>query len=88
MSNKITTTIKRQWLAEIIAGNKKIEYRERKPYWEKKLSKVLVPFELRLINGMSKSAPEVTVLIEKVTLGDEYELHIGQILEVKNWGKE
>jgi hypothetical protein len=26
--DRITTTIKREWLAEIIAGNKKIEYRQ------------------------------------------------------------
>jgi hypothetical protein len=29
--DRLTTTIKRQWLAEIIAGTKKIEYREIKP---------------------------------------------------------
>ena len=28
----ITTTIEREWLAQIIAGTKKIEYREIKPY--------------------------------------------------------
>jgi hypothetical protein len=31
--DRITTTIEREWLAEIIAGTKKIEYREIKPYW-------------------------------------------------------
>jgi hypothetical protein len=31
--DRITTTIEREWLAEIIAGNKKkIEYRQIKPY--------------------------------------------------------
>jgi hypothetical protein len=58
---------KTQWLAEIIAGTKKIEYREIKPYWTTRLKRVTVPFELRLINGMNPPIPEVTVLIHKVT---------------------
>src|SRR6266851_3675070 len=46
--DRITTTIEREWLAEIIAGTKKIEYRQIKPYWTKRFEKVSVPFELRL----------------------------------------
>ncbi len=44
--DRITTTIEREWLAEIIAGTKKIEYRQIKPYWTKRFAKVPVPFEL------------------------------------------
>jgi hypothetical protein len=33
--DRMTTTVERQWLAEIIAGTKKIEYRQIKPYWTK-----------------------------------------------------
>jgi len=83
--DKLTTTIKRQFLAEIVAGVKKVEYREIKPYWTVKLRKILVPFELRLINGMSKTAPEVTVLINKISKGNAWELHIKKILAVRNW---
>ncbi len=83
--DKLTTTIKRRFLAEIVAGTKKIEYREIKPYWTKKFKVVSRPFALRLINGMSRKAPEVTLQIKRITLGDAYELHIGKILEVKNW---
>jgi hypothetical protein len=57
----------REWLAEIIAGTKKIEYRQIKPYWTKRFGKVSVPFELRLLNGMNPPVPEVTVLIHKIT---------------------
>ena len=80
----LTTTIKRQFLAEIIAGTKTIEYREIKPYWTEKFRKILMPFNLRLINGMSKTAPEATVLITEITKGKEWELHIGKILNYKN----
>jgi hypothetical protein len=83
--NRLTTTIKRQFLAEIVAGVKKVEYREIKPYWTAKFRKILVSFELRLINGMSKTAPEVTVLINKISKGNEWELHIKKILAVRNW---
>jgi hypothetical protein len=39
--DRITTTIEREWLAEIIAGTKKIEYRQIKPYWTKRFRKGL-----------------------------------------------
>ena len=48
--DKLTTTIKREWLREIIAGRKRVEYRQLKPYWTKELATVKVPFSLR---GMS-----------------------------------
>jgi hypothetical protein len=54
-------------LAEIIAGTKKIEYRQIKPYWTRRFAKVSLPFELRLLNGMNPPVPEVTVLIHKIT---------------------
>lgn len=65
--DRITTTIEREWLAQIIAGTKKIEYRQIKPYWTKRFGQVSLPFELRLLNGMNPPVPEVTVLIHKIT---------------------
>ena len=88
--DRITTTIERQWLAEIIAGTKKIEYRQIKPYWTKRFEKVSVPFELRLLNGMNPPVPEVTVLIHKIVTdrrGGEYQLHIKKVLGFKHWDK-
>lgn len=88
--DRITTTIKRQWLAEIVSGTKKIEYREMKPYWRKRLAKVSVPFELRLINGYTQQPPEVLVRINRVRANRAeklYELHIAKVLKVRNWDK-
>jgi len=88
--NKLTTTIKRPWLAEIIEGTKKIEYSQIKPYWTKRLKSVTTPFELCLLNGMNPPVPEVTVLIHKVTPNrhsGEYELHIKKVLGFKHWDK-
>ena len=86
--DRITTTIKRQWLAEIAAKRKLIEYREIKPYWTRRLDRVEAPFLLRLINGMQQNAPELTVIVERVRKNSrhgDYELHLGEIIEVRNW---
>jgi hypothetical protein len=88
--DRITTTIEREWLAQIIAGTKKIEYREIKPYWTKRFAQVSVPFELRLLNGMNPPVPEVTVLIHRITKdrrAGEYRLHIKKVVCYKNWDK-
>jgi hypothetical protein len=88
--DRITTTIERQWLAEIIAGTKNIEYRKIKPYWTKRFNKVSVPFELCLRNGMTPPVPEVTVLIHKITKdrrAGHYRLHIKKVLKFKHWDK-
>jgi len=90
VSDRITTPIKRQWLAKIIAGTKKIEYRQIKPYWTKRFEKVSVPFELRLLNGMNSPVPEVTVLIHRITKdrrAGKYRLHIKKVLGFKHWDK-
>lgn len=88
--NNITTTIRREPLREIVAGRKSIEYRDIKPYWEGRLAAVTIPFQLRLINGMSKSSPEVTVAISKVvrnTRKGTFDLHIQKVLKVKHWDR-
>lgn len=88
---RITTTIERVWLAKIIAGTKKIEFRQIKPYWTTRFKKVSVPFELRLLNGMNPPVPEVTVLIHKITKdrrAGEYRLHIKRVLRFEHWDKK
>ena len=87
----VTTTIKREWLREIIAGRKTVENREIKPYWTKRLEGRECPFLLRLINGMAKVRPEVTVRIDRVeknTASNRYELHIGEVVNFENWDKQ
>lgn len=88
--DKLTTTIKRQWLREIVAGRKKTEYREIKPYWTRRLQKLRAPFVLRLINGMSATAPEVSVIVTRVqkrTGAGDYALRLGKVVQVKNWDR-
>jgi hypothetical protein len=85
---KITTTIKREWLCEIAAGRKRVEYREIKPYWTRRLSEVKALFLLRLINGMQPNAPELTALVDQVrknTRAGEYELHLDRVIDLRHW---
>jgi hypothetical protein len=85
----ITTTLKREPFAEIVDGSKRIEYREIKPYWTSKLSKVKTPFCLVLRNGMSPPIPIVTVRIDSISKSNgHYELHIGSVLKVEHWNRK
>jgi hypothetical protein len=88
--DRITTTIEREWLAQIIADTKKIEYCQIKPYWTKRFGKVSVPFELRLRNVMNPPVPEVADLIQKITKdrrAGQYRLHFKKVLGFKHWDK-
>jgi len=57
-------TIKKKWFDLIASGEKKIEYREAKPYWQSRLIKsagLCITFysfsEIHFRNGYSKDAP-------------------------------
>ena len=50
----------------------------------------MTPFQLRLINGMSKTTARVTVEINRIVRDQRngtFNLHIGRILEVKHWDR-
>jgi hypothetical protein len=86
----ITTTIKREWLREIAAGRKRVEYREIKPYWTRRLSRVDTPFSLGLINGMQPKAPEVTVIVRHIrrnSRSGNFELALGKVVNLKYWSR-
>jgi len=49
------------------------------------------PFNLRLMNGMTPPVPEATVVVERIVQNkktNEYELHLGKVLEVKHWDRK
>jgi hypothetical protein len=93
----ITTTLDREWFAKIVDRSKRIEYREIKRYWTKRLSKVNTPFRLVLRNGMSPPVPVVTVRIDRIVPNPKrkgrkrkgnYALHIGRVLKVEHWDRK
>lgn len=87
--NSITATIAREWLARILSGKKRFEYRDASDFWLAKMTRVgPPPFSLRLINGMMKDAPEATVLVSEVHWDDAataLRFTIDRILAVKYW---
>jgi hypothetical protein len=89
----LVVNIKRQFFADILAmpRRKHIEYRDMSTYWERRLEKVgKPPFNIRLLNGMTPPVPEATVRVTKVVPNKrtgKYEIHLGRLLEVKNWDR-
>ena len=90
----LTTTLKREWFAKIVDRSKKVEYREIKPYWTRRLRSVSVPFRLVLRNGTTPPIPVLTVRIDKIVPSPhgkarrgDYALHIGRILKVEHWDR-
>ncbi len=78
-------TLTKVWFDEIASGLKKIEFREIKPYWTKRLERKTFD-EIHFRNGYSKSRPFMRVEWQGMTKGNTfYQIHLGKILEVKNY---
>ena len=77
-------TLKRQYFDEIVAGTKREEYREIKPYWTKRLEGKNFN-EILFKNGYSKNAPLMRVEWLGMAKGTtHYIIKLGRILEVRN----
>lgn len=87
-------TLKKKWFDMIASGIKREEYREMKPYWDKRL--MLKTYDvIQFRNGYSKNAPTITVELHNISIGLGivgwgapenklvYILKLGEILEVK-----
>lgn len=74
----------KKWFDEILAGTKKIEYREIKPYWTKRLfnedggTKKYDIIYFR--NGYSKNCRKMKIEFKGVRIGNEYEIILGDLL--------
>jgi len=68
MSNQIILTLKKEWFDKILSGEKSVEYREYKPYWQVRLRKG--PTSILFRNGYSKNAPSITADIESIKVVD------------------
>lgn len=60
--------LKKKWFDMIAAGQKKEEYRDRKPFWDKRLEpfifhliKIGTPFHIHFSHGYRKKRPQVIV---------------------------
>lgn len=79
----------REFFAEIAAVEKHVEYRERTPYWQKRIEgrKYAV---IQFRNGYSTQAPEMQVEflgVKKIQRNGapHYAIQLGRILSLKRW---
>lgn len=87
----LTMNIKRKWFAAILAGAHPVEYRRMSPFWKARIEPLKAPFKLRLLNGMIRPIPEALIVVERVRrdhAAQEYQLHLGKVLQVKHWDKK
>jgi hypothetical protein len=82
-------TLKRQWFEQIAAGIKTKEYREAKPYWERRLVDRQYDV-IKFRNGYSKNAPTMLVEFLGVTRrgegkSAEFVIQLGRGLDKKRW---
>lgn len=88
MKKVIPMTLHKKWFEEILSGQKKVEYREKKDYWKKRLfdeGGTKKPFtHVRFKNGYHKDAPEMLVEIRDIIEKEKYEIHLGAIIGKKN----
>lgn len=90
-NNNLVLTLKKQWFDMILSGEKKEEYREKKPYWEKRFINYFgryrdtpvtylwngVKKNIVFKNGYQKDAPQFTA-----------ECSIHERYGHKEWGAE
>ena len=82
-------TLHREFFAAIAAGEKHTEYREAKPYWQKRLEGR--EYDAILFrNGYARNAPEMLVEFrgarrEGTGRGARYAIRLGRILKISRW---
>ena len=65
--NILHLTLKKKWFDMILAGVKPEEYREIKPYWNKRLNKKYDAICFK--NGYAKDAPQFTIELKEILNG-------------------
>ncbi len=88
-SSVLHLNLHRQYFAEIAAGTKRTEYRERTPYWAARLegrSYEVIQFR----NGYATKAPEMQVRfmgVKKIRKWGRpyYAIRLGRILKLTRW---
>lgn len=87
-TGNLTINIEREFFEAILTGDKTVEYRSVSEYWIKRIKKAgRPPFLMRVINGMSPNAPELTITVESIKHDKQNEVsefHLGELKSVKN----
>jgi hypothetical protein len=82
-------TLRREFFAAVAAGDKRVEYREQKPYWRKRLEGRHYEV-IKFRNGHTADAPEMVVEfrgLRRYGKGRDarYAIRLGLILRIKRW---
>ena len=72
----------RKYFDQIAEGTKTIEYRDRTDYWKRRIENREYDV-IKFRNGYAKNAPTMLVEYKGYTIGKDYELKLGKILEVQ-----
>lgn len=87
-------TLKKKWFDMIASGEKKEEYREIKPYWNKRLHKTFYT-HIKFRNGYRADAPNIFIELKGQHIGNGnvnwgapenknvYVLRLGNILKIE-----
>ena len=73
----------RKYFDEIASGKKRIEYRDITSYWTSRLSNIKYDY-IYFRNGYSKDAPMMLVEFKEVTITNQFEITLGEVLYVWN----
>lgn len=89
-SGMLHLTLHKKWFDAIAKGEKLEEYREKKPYWKKRLEGLDFPLMVIFRNGYHKAAPEMGVWCHGMNDAnfegkDCYALQLGAIDYIRNW---
>lgn len=78
-------TLHKKWFEEILNGTKKIEYRDIKPYWTKRLFESGKPKkfdEILFSNGYGKEVPKMRVEFLGIKVKkDKYNILLGKVMK-------
>jgi hypothetical protein len=84
MKSALYLTIHRKWFEQIASGEKKIEYRAKTPFWERRLARQYEEVHFR--NGYWPNAPFMRVEFCGLEQGaDNFAIKLGRVLELRNW---
>ncbi len=89
MKTILHLNLRREFFAQIAARTKRIEYRDQKPYWRKRLEGRKYDV-IQFRNGYATNAPEMLVEFRGLRRYGKgrnayYAIQLGRILKIKNW---
>ena len=88
-SKTLYLTLHKKWFEQILKGVKKMEYRDIKPYWTKRLfdknGKPKKYTEILFKNGYSNNCPWMRVKFLGLEIGNgKYSIKLGQVIKARN----